>query len=128
MIFTGPIDEFFDYRFGKLPYRSLEFQFETLQQCAVTSRSPVVNYPNDYAYTRVTEFKYLTGQEHPKTTLVYEYPQAEGDPVLPGPAAGERGALPQVPGAGRGDAEACTSSAGWRPTSTTTWTRWWRRR
>ncbi len=82
MIYTGPIDEFFNYRYGKLPYRSLEFKFETLNT-AQHQPVAVVNYPNDYAYTRVTEFKHLTGQEHPKTTLVYEYPQAEGDPYYP---------------------------------------------
>ena len=45
----------------------------------------MVNYPNEHLYTRVTEFKYLTGQEHPKTSIVYEYPQAEGDPYYPVP-------------------------------------------
>ncbi len=84
MIYTGPIDEYFDLRFGKLPYRSLEFRFETHDQ-PVYQPAPVVNYPNDYAYTRATEFKYLTGQEHAKTTLVYEYPRAEGDPYYPVP-------------------------------------------
>ena len=84
LIFTGPIDEFFDYRFGKLPYRSLEFRFET-KSVAVAQEAPVINYPNENAYTRVTEFKYLTGQEHPKTTLVYEYARAEGDPYYPVP-------------------------------------------
>ena len=84
MVYTGPVDEFFDLRYGKLPYRSLEFRFEThgvprLQPAAV------VNYPNEHEYTRVTEFKYLTGQEHPKTTVVYEYPRAEGDPYYPVP-------------------------------------------
>jgi UDP-galactopyranose mutase len=84
MIFTGPVDEFFDYRYGKLPYRSLRFDFETHQQKQYQS-APVINYPNDYAYTRVTEFKYLTGQECDKTTIVYEYPQDEGDPYYPVP-------------------------------------------
>ena len=84
VIFTGPVDEFFDYRFGKLPYRSLHFQFET-RNVEVAQQGPVINYPNENAYTRVTEFKYLTGQEHAKTTLVYEYPQAEGDPYYPVP-------------------------------------------
>jgi UDP-galactopyranose mutase len=84
LIYTGPIDEFFDDRFGKLPYRSLEFRFETHDR-PVFQPAPVVNYPNDYAYTRATEFKYLTGQEHAKTTLVYEYPRAEGDPYYPVP-------------------------------------------
>jgi UDP-galactopyranose mutase len=82
MIYTGPIDEFFGYRYGKLPYRSLEFRFETVNT-PVFQPVAVVNYPNDYAYTRVTEFKYLTGQEHTKTSLVYEYPRAEGDPYYP---------------------------------------------
>jgi UDP-galactopyranose mutase len=82
MIYTGPIDEFFDSRYGKLPYRSLDFQFETVEADRAQSAA-VINHPNDYAYTRVTEFKYLTGQEHAKTTLVYEYPKGEGDPYYP---------------------------------------------
>jgi UDP-galactopyranose mutase len=82
LIYTGPIDEFFDYRFGRLPYRSLEFRFETLN---TPQHQPVavINYPNENLYTRVTEMKHLTGQEHPKTTLIYEYPQAHGDPYYP---------------------------------------------
>ncbi len=84
VIYTGPIDEYFDWRFGKLPYRSLEFQFET-RNVPVAQPEAVINFPNDNAYTRVTEFKYLTGQEHPKTTLVYEYARAEGDPYYPVP-------------------------------------------
>jgi UDP-galactopyranose mutase len=84
MIYTGPIDEFFDFRFGKLPYRSLEFRFATFER-PVFQGAPVVNYPNENPYTRCTEFKYLTGQEHPKTTVVYEYPRAEGDPYYPVP-------------------------------------------
>jgi UDP-galactopyranose mutase len=86
VVFTGPIDEFFDYRFGKLPYRSLQFEFET-HNVPVAQAGPVINYPNENAYTRVTEFKYITGQEHPRTTLVYEYPMAEGDPYYPIPRA-----------------------------------------
>jgi UDP-galactopyranose mutase len=84
MIYTGPVDAFFDYRYGKLPYRSLEFKHET-HNAAQFQSAPVVNFPNEHAYTRVTEFKYLTGQEHPKTSIVYEYPQAEGDPYYPVP-------------------------------------------
>ncbi len=86
LIYTGPIDEYFDFEFGKLPYRCLEFKHEThnrefLQPVAV------INYPNDYAFTRVTEFKHLTGQEHPKTSIVYEFSRAEGDPYYPIPRA-----------------------------------------
>ena len=86
LIFTGPIDEYFDFRYGKLPYRSLEFKHETHHR-PVFQSAPVVNYPNEYAYTRVTEFKYLTGQEHPLTSIVYEFPRAEGDPYYPIPRA-----------------------------------------
>ncbi len=84
MIYTGPVDEYFDLRYGKLPYRSLEFKHET-KDTEVYQSAPVVNYPNDNLYTRITEFKYLTGQEHTKTSIVYEYPQAEGDPYYPVP-------------------------------------------
>ncbi len=84
MIYTGPVDDFFDYRYGKLPYRSIEFKHETLNE-RIHQPQAVINYPNEHLYTRVTEFKYLTGQEHSKTSLVYEYPQAEGDPYYPVP-------------------------------------------
>ena len=84
MIYTGPVDEFFQFRFGKLPYRSLEFRFITYER-SVYQDAPVVNYPNENPYTRCTEFKYLTGQEHPKTSVVYEYPRPEGDPYYPVP-------------------------------------------
>jgi UDP-galactopyranose mutase len=84
LIYTGPIDEYFNYEYGKLPYRCLEFKHETHHR-EVFQPAPVVNYPNDYAYTRVTEFKYLTGQEHPSTSVVYEFPRAEGDPYYPIP-------------------------------------------
>src|SRR5690606_3528369 len=83
-IYTGSIDEFFDLRYGKLPYRSLEFRHETLNQ-SLFQQAPVINYPNEHLYTRVTEFKYLTGQEHPKTSVVYEFPRDEGDPYYPVP-------------------------------------------
>lgn len=84
LIFTGPVDQYFDYRFGELPYRCLEFKHETHHK-PVYQSAPVVNYPNEYAYTRITEFKYLTGQEHPLTSIVYEFPKAEGDPYYPIP-------------------------------------------
>jgi UDP-galactopyranose mutase len=84
LIFTGPVDEYFDFIYGKLPYRSLQFQFQTLNE---EQHQPVavINYPNEYPYTRVTEFKHLTGQRHSKTTLVYEYPTRDGDPYYPIP-------------------------------------------
>jgi UDP-galactopyranose mutase len=84
IVYTGPVDEFFDYRYGKLPYRSLRFKHETHNR-EIYQPAPVVNYPNEHPYTRVTEFKYLTGQEHPKTSIVYEFPMDEGDPYYPVP-------------------------------------------
>lgn len=84
MIYSGPVDEFFDFRYGKLPYRSLQFKHET-HDVEVFQQNSVVNYPNEHLYTRITEFKYLTGQVHPKTSIVYEYPRAEGDPYYPVP-------------------------------------------
>ncbi|MBC3541967.1 UDP-galactopyranose mutase [Rufibacter sediminis] len=84
MIYTGPVDEYFDFKYGKLPYRSLEFKHETVNK-ETFQPVAVVNYPNEQLYTRVTEFKYLTGQQHTKTSLVYEFPRAEGDPYYPVP-------------------------------------------
>lgn len=84
MIYTGPVDEFFHYRFGKLPYRSLHFKHETHDKESFQPHA-VVNYPNEHLYTRITEFKYLTGQEHQKTSVVYEFPRDEGDPYYPVP-------------------------------------------
>ena len=85
IIYTGPIDEYFDFRFGKLPYRSLKFDHQTLEQERFQSVA-VVNYPNeDVPFTRISEYKHLTGQEAPVTTVTYEYPSAEGDPYYPIP-------------------------------------------
>jgi len=84
IIYTGPIDEYFDYCYGKLPYRSLEFRHETVDAEQALPVA-VVNYPNDHDYTRITEFKHLTGQRHEKSSIVYEYPKAEGDPYYPIP-------------------------------------------
>ena len=84
MIYTGPVDTYFDYCYGKLPYRSLEFKHVT-HDTNIYQSAPVVNYPNDQLYTRVTEFKYLTGQAHAKTSIVYEFPKAEGDAYYPVP-------------------------------------------
>ena len=84
-IFTGPIDEYFGHRYGPLPYRSLKFRHETLDQPWF---QPVatVNYPDEITpWTRITEYKHLTGQEHPRTSVTYEYPAAEGDPYYPIP-------------------------------------------
>jgi UDP-galactopyranose mutase len=85
LIYTGPIDEYFDFRFGKLPYRSLKFDHRTLEQECFQPVA-VVNYPDpDVPYTRISEYKHLTGQQAPNTTITYEYPSAEGDPYYPIP-------------------------------------------
>ena len=85
LIFTGPIDEYFDNRFGKLPYRSLEFRHETLEVEQFQAVG-TVNYPGEATpYTRISEYKHLTGQVSPRTTITYEYPRADGDPYYPVP-------------------------------------------
>lgn len=85
LVYTGPIDEYFGHCYGPLPYRSLKFRHETLEQ---EWHQPVgvVNYPSeDTPYTRITEYKHLTGQRHAQTAVTYEYPSAEGDPYYPVP-------------------------------------------
>ena len=85
LVYTGPVDEFFNHCFGKLPYRSLRFDHQTHDVERFQSVA-VVNYPApDVPYTRITEYKQLTGQVHPKTAITYEYPSAEGDPYYPIP-------------------------------------------
>jgi UDP-galactopyranose mutase len=89
VIFTGPIDEYFGHRLGKLPYRSIDFRHETLEQ-EWAQPVAVVNFPGNEPYTRVTEYKHLTGQTHPWTSLTYEYPTATGDPYYPIPRSENR--------------------------------------
>lgn len=85
LIYTGPIDEFFDFQFGELPYRSLEFRHQTLDQECFQSVA-VVNYPaEDVPFTRITEYKHLTGQKHVRTSISYEFPCDEGAPYYPVP-------------------------------------------
>jgi UDP-galactopyranose mutase len=84
MIYSGPIDAFFNFKYGKLPYRSLRFEHVNLAQERYQAVG-TVNFPNDYGYTRITEFKHLTGQAHASTSIVYEHPCAEGDPYYPVP-------------------------------------------
>jgi UDP-galactopyranose mutase len=84
LIYTGPIDEFFNFRFGKLPYRSLSFRHATLNKEWHQSVA-VVNYPQTHNYTRVTEYKHLTGQHHAKTSVTFEFPCDSGDPYYPVP-------------------------------------------
>jgi UDP-galactopyranose mutase len=87
LIYTGPIDEYFGCRYGKLPYRSLRFEHKLIET-AQFQPAATVNYPSPQVpYTRITEYKHLTGQEHPRTSVTYEYPSAEGDPYYPIPRA-----------------------------------------
>ncbi|WP_149538529.1 UDP-galactopyranose mutase [Siccirubricoccus phaeus] len=85
LVWTGPVDEFFGYRHGKLPYRSLRFRHETLDR-EWFQPAGTVNYPGEEVpFTRISEYKHLTGQVHPSTTITTEYPAAEGDPYYPVP-------------------------------------------
>jgi UDP-galactopyranose mutase len=85
IVYTGPVDAFYAYCYGRLPYRSLRFEHEHLPDTEWYQTVGTVNFPNDHAYTRTTEFKHLTGQQHRGTSLVREFPQAEGDPYYPVP-------------------------------------------
>lgn len=84
-IYTGPVDTYYGYSFGKLPYRSLRFEHEHLPNTANFQAVGTVNYPNVHDYTRITEFTHLTGEKHSGTSIVREYPTAEGDPYYPIP-------------------------------------------
>ena len=83
--YSGQIDEFYNFRFGSLPYRSLRFEHEHFPATGRFQPVGTVNYPNDYNFTRITEFKHLTGQAHAGTSIVREYPQGDGDPYYPIP-------------------------------------------
>ncbi|MDB5311904.1 MAG: rfbD [Gemmataceae bacterium] len=83
-VYTGPVDDYFGCSLGKLPYRSLKFEFvahraEYVQPCVQ------INYPNDFAYTRSVEIKHVTRQRHPETVVSYETPTATGEPFYPVP-------------------------------------------
>ena len=84
-VFTGPIDEYYEYKMGKLAYRSLAFEHEHVDNLERFQDVGTVNYPNDYSYTRITEFKHLTGQVSSGSSIVREYPTALGDPYYPIP-------------------------------------------
>jgi UDP-galactopyranose mutase len=83
IFYTGPIDEYFGFCYGELPYRSLSFEHQHLPGLAQYQEVGTVNYPNDFEFTRITEFKHLTGQAHDGTSIVREYPQSRGNPYYP---------------------------------------------
>ena len=93
LVYTGPIDEYFDHCLGPLPYRSLRFEPETLAQ-PWFQPAVQVNYPNDHDFTRIVETKHITGQgDLPMTTIVREYPadyRPGGEPYYPLPTAEAR--------------------------------------
>ncbi len=84
LVYTGPVDAFFDHRFGRLPYRSLRFEMEN-HPVEYFQPSMQVNYPNEHAFTRIVEAKHATGQKCPSTTIIREYPMGTGDPYYPIP-------------------------------------------
>jgi UDP-galactopyranose mutase len=87
LFYTGPIDQFFDFKFNvkdHLEYRSINFVHETLNQEYFQENS-VINYPNEEGFTRIVEYKYITKQKHPKTTIVKEFTTDKGDPYYPVP-------------------------------------------
>jgi UDP-galactopyranose mutase len=89
LVYTGPVDAYFDHRFGKLPYRSLEFELrnEATPDGGLLQPAGSINQPSaEVPYTRITEFRHMTGQSpHGSTTLAVEYPRSEGDPYYPIP-------------------------------------------
>ncbi len=89
LVWTGPVDEFFGHRFGKLPYRSLEFELRNAPTPDGGCLQPVasINEPRfETPYTRTTEFRHMTGQaDHPSSTVAVEFPRSEGDPYYPVP-------------------------------------------
>jgi UDP-galactopyranose mutase len=84
-VFTGRIDEYFGFRLGRLPYRSIRFEHEHLQGVERFQPAATVNFPNDHEYTRITEFKHITGQRHADTSIVKEFPTDDGEPCYPVP-------------------------------------------
>jgi UDP-galactopyranose mutase len=88
LFYTGPIDQYFAYKhedLGKLEYRSIRFVEETYDK-EFFQEGPVINYPNlDEKFTRIVEYKHVTKQKHPKTTIAKEYSTDEGEPYYPVP-------------------------------------------
>ncbi len=85
IFYSGPIDAYFNFCYGRLPYRSLSFQHQHISHQGRYQPVGTVNYPNDYEFTRITEFKHLTGQVHTGTSIVREFPKSQGDPYYPVP-------------------------------------------
>lgn len=80
LVYTGPVDAYFDYKLGKLEYRSVRFEYETYHDMEFYQPVGTVNYPNDYDYTRISEYKHFTGQKLGLTTIAREYSSSTGEP------------------------------------------------
>jgi UDP-galactopyranose mutase len=88
LVYTGQIDSFFDRVYGPLPYRSLEWELrnEPTPDGGLVQPAASINFPSeDVPFTRITEFRHLTGQAHDSSTLAVEFPRSEGDPYYPIP-------------------------------------------
>ena len=123
IFYTGPIDEYFGFCFGRLPYRSLRFKHEHLTATDTFQSVGTVNYPNDFDFTRITEFKHLTGQSHKGTSIVREYPQPSGDPYYPVLTQRIRRCASNTKDLRKRN-RVLRSSGVSRNTGTTIWTRW----
>lgn len=109
LIYTGPVDYYYDYEFGELKYRSIDVVFETKDVSDYQSAA-VINYPNDYDFTRITEYTKLTGQNHRKTVISKEYPTWDGEPFYPVPVSEQQTLFSQYEK--KADAETGTVFAG----------------
>ena len=122
IIYTGPIDAYFDFRLAPCPIGACHLEHEHLPDVARFQSVGTVNYPNDHAYTRITEFKHLTAQNHAGTSIVREYPQADGDPYYPIPRPVNEELFKRYQRSRR-QSPTCYSSDAWPNIATITWTR-----
>ena len=123
LIFTGPIDEYYEHCFGPLPYRSLRFEPETLDR-EFFQPAMQVNYPNDHDFTRIVEMKHATGQKIPVTTIIREYPEAfvrGREPYYPIPAPEARALYELYAARAAAETDVSFVATGWPPTATTIW-------
>jgi UDP-galactopyranose mutase len=125
LIYTGPIDDYFDHCFGPLPYRSLRFEPETFTDREFYQPAMQVNYPNEHDFTRIVEIKHATGQQIDATTIVREYPEdyfVVANLTIPFLRPIPVPCIPGMPSAARWS-KMSRLWGGWRLIATTTWTR-----
>ncbi len=120
MIYTGPVDAYFDFRYGEAPYRSLDFKFETVDTERLPAEAAVINYPNDHAYTRIHGVQVPDGASAPgRPSVVYEFPRDDGDPYYPIPKPETAAIYARYKALADVHAPACASSGGSATCSTT---------